>query len=416
MRVEYRSLPPEVRAAAAFRSGAAAVSAEDRAGGFSGGVAARLVLADGRRVFLKGCPEDHPIAAQYDVEAWFGARMPDAFPRTGGCWRRLDAAGWFVLLFEDVFADLPGGEADLTDPADLAACRDLLNRLASAEYPAAWSARIPLVGVALGHLASGWARGGGRPRRQGSTRGRQGGSGSCGRWSGSGLPPRRVKGRCTRILHPGERPRARPRVAGGVRRPTGRAAARRGVGRRTAVLPARSGGHRAAGVVPVRLRRPARGTVRAACRGGGALDGRGLVGGAAVRARTARLRGRAGGKSAGVAAAVPGRMTGHDPRTRAARRPARPRGRVPRRVRRAPRPLIEGREGFVDLRLERCVEHPSRFLLLVRWSGWRTTPRASSGSAEYGRWRELLHHFYDPFPEVTALHGGGLSPGFDLGA
>lgn len=157
MRVEYWSLPPEVRAAAASRSGAPAVSAEDRAGGFSGGVAARLALADGRRVFLKGCPEDHPVAAQYDVEAWFGARMPDTFPAPR-LLASFDAAGWFVLLFEDVFADLPGGEADLTDPADLAACRNLLTRLASAEYPAAWSARIPPVGVALGHLASGWAR------------------------------------------------------------------------------------------------------------------------------------------------------------------------------------------------------------------------------------------------------------------
>lgn len=65
------------------------------------------------------------------------------------------------------------------------------------------------------------------------------------------------------------------------------------------------------------------------------------------------------------------------------------------------RPLIEGRKGFVDLRLERCVEHPSRFLLLVRWETLEDHTEGFRGSPEYERWRALLHHFYDPFPEVT---------------
>ncbi|MGW0660863.1 antibiotic biosynthesis monooxygenase family protein [Streptodolium elevatio] len=65
------------------------------------------------------------------------------------------------------------------------------------------------------------------------------------------------------------------------------------------------------------------------------------------------------------------------------------------------RPLIEGQKGFVDLRLERCVEHPSRFLLLVRWDTLEDHTEGFRGSPEYVRWRELLHHFYDPFPEVT---------------
>lgn len=71
------------------------------------------------------------------------------------------------------------------------------------------------------------------------------------------------------------------------------------------------------------------------------------------------------------------------------------------------RPLIESRKGFVDLRLERCVEHPSRFLLLVRWERLEDHTEGFRGSAEYGRWRELLHHFYDPFPEVTHFTAAG---------
>lgn len=65
------------------------------------------------------------------------------------------------------------------------------------------------------------------------------------------------------------------------------------------------------------------------------------------------------------------------------------------------RPLISGQPGFVDLALHRGIERPHEFLLLVRWDsvaahqdGFRTSP-------EYQEWKALLHHFYDPFPEVV---------------
>ena len=56
--------------------------------------------------------------------------------------------------------------------------------------------------------------------------------------------------------------------------------------------------------------------------------------------------------------------------------------------------------GFVSLRVERCIERPSRFLLLWSGSAWRTTPRGSAARAAYEEWRAALHHFYDPFPVV----------------
>lgn len=65
------------------------------------------------------------------------------------------------------------------------------------------------------------------------------------------------------------------------------------------------------------------------------------------------------------------------------------------------RPLIAAQKGFLDLSLERCVEAPSRFLLLVRWETLEDHTEGFRDSPEYVRWRELLHHFYDPFPEVT---------------
>jgi heme-degrading monooxygenase HmoA len=57
-------------------------------------------------------------------------------------------------------------------------------------------------------------------------------------------------------------------------------------------------------------------------------------------------------------------------------------------------------EGFESLRLLRCVEHPSRYLLLIEWASLEAHTVGFRGSPLYERWRELLDHFYDPFPTV----------------
>jgi heme-degrading monooxygenase HmoA len=62
--------------------------------------------------------------------------------------------------------------------------------------------------------------------------------------------------------------------------------------------------------------------------------------------------------------------------------------------------IISSMPGFIALRLERCVERPDRYLLLVEWERLEDHTEGFRGSAEYQRWRELLHHFYDPFPTV----------------
>jgi heme-degrading monooxygenase HmoA len=73
-------------------------------------------------------------------------------------------------------------------------------------------------------------------------------------------------------------------------------------------------------------------------------------------------------------------------------------------------PLIECQRGFVSLRLERCVDPPSRYLLLVEWETLADHTEGFRRSAEYGRWRELLHHFYDPFPTVDHFRTVANSP------
>jgi heme-degrading monooxygenase HmoA len=61
---------------------------------------------------------------------------------------------------------------------------------------------------------------------------------------------------------------------------------------------------------------------------------------------------------------------------------------------------IAGSPGFVSLRVERCVERPSCFLLLVEWERLEDHTEGFRGSAAYEEWRAALHHFYDPFPVV----------------
>ncbi|BBH17027.1 hypothetical protein Back2_13140 [Nocardioides baekrokdamisoli] len=65
------------------------------------------------------------------------------------------------------------------------------------------------------------------------------------------------------------------------------------------------------------------------------------------------------------------------------------------------RPLIEASPGFLGLDLRRGIERTNEFLLLVRWESVEAHTDGFRGSPAYERWRELLHHFYDPFPEVV---------------
>jgi heme-degrading monooxygenase HmoA len=64
------------------------------------------------------------------------------------------------------------------------------------------------------------------------------------------------------------------------------------------------------------------------------------------------------------------------------------------------KPAIASAAGFVSLRLERCLERPGRYLLLVEWASLEAHTEGFRGSPAYERWRELLHHFYEPFPTV----------------
>ena len=79
------------------------------------------------------------------------------------------------------------------------------------------------------------------------------------------------------------------------------------------------------------------------------------------------------------------------------------------------RDIIAGMPGFLSLRLERCLENRSRYLLLVEWDRLEDHTEGFRGSDQYQQWRALLHRFYDPFPivehyEAVALSGPRATP------
>jgi len=62
--------------------------------------------------------------------------------------------------------------------------------------------------------------------------------------------------------------------------------------------------------------------------------------------------------------------------------------------------LISSIDGYISHQLQRCIEKPNRYILLVQWQtltahtiGFRTAP-------QYQEWKRLLHHYYNPFPTV----------------
>ena len=64
------------------------------------------------------------------------------------------------------------------------------------------------------------------------------------------------------------------------------------------------------------------------------------------------------------------------------------------------REIISKSPGFISLKIVRGIERPSSYLLLVEWETLEDNTIGFRQSARYAEWRELLHHFYDPFPVV----------------
>lgn len=62
--------------------------------------------------------------------------------------------------------------------------------------------------------------------------------------------------------------------------------------------------------------------------------------------------------------------------------------------------IIAGMRGYLSHQIQRCLEKPGRYILLVNWETLEDHTVGFRQSAGYQEWKRLLHHFYDPFPTV----------------
>ncbi len=62
--------------------------------------------------------------------------------------------------------------------------------------------------------------------------------------------------------------------------------------------------------------------------------------------------------------------------------------------------IIASMSGYISHQLQKCVENPNRYILLVNWETLEDHIIGFRESTEYQEWSALLHHFYDPFPTV----------------
>ena len=63
-------------------------------------------------------------------------------------------------------------------------------------------------------------------------------------------------------------------------------------------------------------------------------------------------------------------------------------------------PIISSIPGYVSHQLQRCLETPDKYLLLVEWRNLEDHTIGFRQSPRYNEWKQLLHHFYEPFPTV----------------
>lgn len=62
--------------------------------------------------------------------------------------------------------------------------------------------------------------------------------------------------------------------------------------------------------------------------------------------------------------------------------------------------IIAAMPGYISHELSKCIETDGCYFLLVKWQTLEDHTIGFRKSAEYQKWKALLHHFYEPFPVV----------------
>src|SRR5258708_2858155 len=107
-RLAWSDLPERVRVAAESALGSAVAADWPQAGGFSPGLASRLVLADGRRVFAKAVGTERnprsPELHRREIEVM--RVLPSGIPAPRLRWS-YDDGDWVMLILDDVDGVMP---------------------------------------------------------------------------------------------------------------------------------------------------------------------------------------------------------------------------------------------------------------------------------------------------------------------
>jgi aminoglycoside phosphotransferase (APT) family kinase protein len=153
VRVHWEDLPDWLRRTIEARLGAAVVQAVTQPGGFSPGLATRLRLDDGRRVFVKAVSEqaNPDTPRMHRREAQIVAALPASAPVPRLLWTH-DESGWVVLAFEEVDGRHPG--APWTEE-DLALVVKALRKMAADLTPSPIDTDVTASGAFEGDI-NGW--------------------------------------------------------------------------------------------------------------------------------------------------------------------------------------------------------------------------------------------------------------------
>ncbi len=73
--------------------------------------------------------------------------------------------------------------------------------------------------------------------------------------------------------------------------------------------------------------------------------------------------------------------------------------------------IISSMHGYISHELQRCLEVKGKYLLLVQWETLEAHTVGFRQSAEYQTWKQLLHHYYEPFPTVEHFEQVDLTSG-----
>ncbi|MEV6427232.1 phosphotransferase [Nocardia sp. NPDC051463] len=150
-RDEWRDLPVPVREAVADGLGGRVVSAVNQRGGFSHGMAAVLVLADGQRAFGKAVRTGDGLAEAYRAEAAAAQGLSKVVP-TPAVLFTVERDGWFVVVFEAV----TGHHPRLDRPDELHSVLAQLERMAEILTPSPLP-DVPSVSLVYGPKLRCWS-------------------------------------------------------------------------------------------------------------------------------------------------------------------------------------------------------------------------------------------------------------------